>query len=148
MLLAEGGRAVPSASWRLLNPAGPPIFIASPARHLRNEGEWSLESPQASSLGLPAEGKARWCSDCAKVHAGAVNIYKKKCEGCQLKAPNFGLPAEGKARWCGGCAKGHAGAVNVASKKCEGCGLKQPSYGLPAEGKKRWCSGCAKGHAG
>jgi hypothetical protein len=48
------------------------------------------------------------------VHAGAVNIMNKKCEGCGLKAPNFGLPSEGKKRWCFGCAKGHAGAVNVA----------------------------------
>ena len=59
------------------------------------------------SFGLPAEGKARWCSGCAKGHAGAEDVltsHSKKCEGCQLKRSNFGLPAEGKARWCSGCA--------------------------------------------
>ena len=64
-----------------------------------------------------ADGKKRWCAGCAKAHAGAVNVSKKKCEGCQLKQPNFGLPAEGKKRWCAGCAKGHVGAVNVGKRK-------------------------------
>ena len=130
-----GGRAVPSASWRLLNPAGPPICIslAYPASHLCTEREWSLELPQASSLGLPVEGKARWCSGCAKAHAGAVDIRKEKCEGCGLKHSNFGLPAEGKRRWCAGCAKGHAGAVSVSKKNCEDCKLKRASCGLRSE---------------
>ena len=61
------------------------------------------------SFGLPAEGKARWCSGCAKAHVGAADIMNKKCEGCQLKAPHFGLPAEGKAWWSGGCAKATRG---------------------------------------
>jgi hypothetical protein len=43
------------------------------------------------NFGLPAEGKARWCSGCAKEHAGAVDISHKKCEGCGLKQPHFGL---------------------------------------------------------
>ena len=32
-------------------------------------------------FGLASEGKRRWCSGCAKGHAGAVNIINKKCEG-------------------------------------------------------------------
>ena len=103
-----------------------------------------------ASLGFPAQGKARWCTGCAKAHTGAVNVVNKKCEDCQLKLPSFGLPRVGKntKRWCGGCAKGHAGAVDITHKKCEGCRLKQPHFGLPAEGRARWCSGCAKGHKG
>ena len=37
------------------------------------------------SFGLPAEGKRRWCSGCAKGHAGAVrrqSMNNKMCEGC------------------------------------------------------------------
>jgi predicted Fe-S protein YdhL (DUF1289 family) len=67
------------------------------------------------SFGLLAEGKRRWCSGCAKGHAGVVNIASKKCESCQLKVPSFGLPAEGKKRWCSGCAKAHAGALRWRS---------------------------------
>ena len=71
-----------------------------------------LKLPQAASLRLPGERNPRWCSGCAKAHAGAVDVASKKCEGCGLKAPSFGLPAEGKKkRWCSGCAKGHPGAV-------------------------------------
>jgi hypothetical protein len=56
-------------------------------------------------FGLPAEGKVRWCSGCAKGHAGVVNVKGKKCEGCQVKYPRFGLPDGGKKRrWCGDCA--------------------------------------------
>jgi hypothetical protein len=115
------------------------------------------ERRQQEVRGLPAEGvnvwaagagAPRWCSGCAKGHAGAVDVVSKKCEGCGLKQPHFGLPAEGRKRWCSGCAKGHEGAVDISHKKCEGCGLKSPSFGLPAEGKKRWCFGCAKGLAG
>jgi hypothetical protein len=106
------------------------------------------ESPQAAHYGLPAEGKKRWCSGCAKGHAGAVDISHKKCEDCKVKYRTFGLPAEGKNRWCSGCAKGHAGAVDVSHKKCEDCHLKVPTFGLPADGVARWCSGCAKGQAG
>ena len=96
-----------------------------------------------SNFGLPAEGKKRWCSGCAKAHVGVVDLNTKKCEGCGLTRPKFGLPAEGKKRWCAGCAKGHAGAVDV-NKKCEGCQVKQPHFWLPAEGRKRrWCAGCA-----
>jgi hypothetical protein len=66
-------------------------------------------------FGLPAEGKSRWCSGCAKRHEGAVNIANKKCEGCGLKQPSFGLSSDGgKTRWCSGCAKGHQG---VASRR-------------------------------
>ena len=58
---------------------------------------------------LSAEGKKRWCFGCTKGHAGAQDLINKKCEGCQLKAPNL---------------KGHAGAEDVIKrKKCEGCGL-------------------------
>ena len=69
-------------------------------------------------FGLPGEGKKRrWCSGCAKGHAGAVDVVSKKCEGCGLKQPKFGLPAEGKRRWCSGCAKAHAGAVDITKRK-------------------------------
>ena len=49
-------------------------------------------------LGLPSEGKLRWCVGCGKLHLGAVNLADKKCEDCQGKKPTFGLPAEGKKR--------------------------------------------------
>jgi hypothetical protein len=62
------------------------------------------------SFGLPVEGMKRWCSGCAKGHAGVVDAINKKCEGCQLKEPSFGLSAEGRARWCSGCAKAHVRA--------------------------------------
>jgi hypothetical protein len=107
------------------------------------------------NFGLQSEGKARWCSGCAKAHVGTEDLLSKKCEGCGLKVPNFGLPVEGKKRWCAGCAKalivpeGHAGAVSMTvQKKCEDCGLKQRTFGLLADGKMRWCAGCAKGHTG
>ena len=67
-------------------------------------------------FGLPAEGKRRWCSGCAKGHAGAVDVNSKKCEGCGVKAPSLGLPAEGKKRWCAGCAN-QIGVVGVAKRK-------------------------------
>jgi hypothetical protein len=35
----------------------------------------SLKLP---SFGLPAEGKKRWCAGCAKAHAGAVSVNRKK----------------------------------------------------------------------
>jgi hypothetical protein len=65
------------------------------------------------AFGLPAEGKARWCSGCAKGHAGAMDATSKKCEGCGLKRSSYGLPSEGKTRWCAGCAKAHAGAESL-----------------------------------
>jgi hypothetical protein len=59
---------------------------------------------KVARLGLPAEGKKRWCSGCAKAHAGAVDVVSKKCEGCGLKTANYGLLSEGKRRrWCLGC---------------------------------------------
>ena len=107
---------------------------------------------KAAAFGLPDVGKKRrWCSDCAKGQARAVNMRKQECEGCGLKAASFGLETEGKKRrWCGDCAKGKAGAVCLTSgKKCEGCGLKAAPFGLPCEGKtRRWCSSCAKGRPG
>ena len=45
---------------------------------------------KAPSFGLPAEGKVRCCSDCAKAHMGVVNVSKKKCEGCGLNVLKFG----------------------------------------------------------
>ena len=30
------------------------------------------------NFGLPAEGKKRWCAGCAKGHAGAVGVAKRK----------------------------------------------------------------------
>ena len=85
------------------------------------------------SFGLPAEGKARWCSGCAKAHAGAVNVSSKKCEGCGEKAARLGLPSDGmKRRWCGDCAPkaahaggGHAHAGGSLQKmpKATGPGL-------------------------
>ena len=57
------------------------------------------------TFGLLSEGKARWCSGCAKAHAGAEDLIHKKCESCGLKSANFGLPSDGaKRRWCSGCA--------------------------------------------
>ena len=44
-------------------------------------------------FGLPAEGRERWCSRCAKAHAGARDIASRRCEDCKLKRPTFGLPA-------------------------------------------------------
>ena len=67
-------------------------------------------------FGLAVEGKKRWCSGCAKAHAGAVDVRDKKCEGCQLKGPRFGLLAEGKkVRWCTGCAP--KGATSLSHAK-------------------------------
>jgi hypothetical protein len=72
---------------------------------------------KGASLGLPAEGKRRWCSGCAKVHAGAVNVVSKKCEGCGLKTANYGLISEGKRRrWCLGCAPKVALAIGRRGK--------------------------------
>ena len=72
------------------------------------------------SYGLPDDvnKKSRWCSSCAKGHAGAVDVVGKKCEGCGLKQPSFGKPegsgGDGKMRWCVACAKGHEGVANRA----------------------------------
>jgi hypothetical protein len=97
-----------------------------------------------SNSGITLEGKKRWCTGCAKEHAGTEDLTRKKnCEGCQQKMAFFGLPAEGIKRWCRGCAKAHTGAVDIKHKKCEGCGLKEPGFALPPEGKVRWCFGCA-----
>jgi hypothetical protein len=93
--------------------------------------------PLASSLGLPAEGKKRWCTGCAKGHKGAASFINT-CEDCFHKFAIFGLPSDGKKRWRGGCGKRHAGAVNIKHKKCEGCGLKGATFGLPADWKARW----------
>jgi hypothetical protein len=58
-----------------------------------------------ASFGLPADGKLRWCSGCAKAHKGAQNNKKKKCEGCGLNVARIGLSSdEKKRRWCGDCA--------------------------------------------
>jgi hypothetical protein len=92
-------------------------------------------------FGLPADaGKLQWCSGWAKGHAEAVDIGRKKCDGCGDKVLSFGLPTEGKTRWCGGCVK-----------KCGGCQLKLPSFWTAGGGEKvkaRWCGGCVKARAG
>jgi hypothetical protein len=75
----------------------------------------STASRRGRSLGLPTEGRLRWCAACAIAHPGAANIGAKKCEDCALKVPNFGLPAEGKKRWCAGCAKVHKGTVDLSN---------------------------------
>jgi hypothetical protein len=76
---------------------------------------------KVARLGLPAEPrKKRWCSGCAKAHAGAEEPVHKMCEGCGLKQPSFGLPADGKKRWCSDCSKAHAGVKDLINKKCEG----------------------------
>ena len=72
------------------------------------------------SFGLPAEGRARWCSGCAKAHAGARDLVNKRCEDCALKFATCGLPAEGRKRWCGGCAKAHAGAQSLSKRRLVG----------------------------
>jgi hypothetical protein len=101
------------------------------------------------TFGLPGERRRRWCSVCAKLHAGAVSAHKK-CEGCGLKTASFGLLEEGrKRRWCSACARGHEGAENldeVAHKKCEGCGSKFERRGRLPPGLPHevvWCAGCA-----
>jgi hypothetical protein len=67
------------------------------------------------NFGVPAEGKARWCSGCAKAHTGAVDIRHPKCESCGLKEARLGLPSEPKKRrWCGDCAQA---ARKAATKK-------------------------------
>ena len=38
------------------------------------------------TFGLPSGRKPRWCSGCAKGHAGAVEVVDKKCEDCKIKA--------------------------------------------------------------
>ena len=97
-----------------------PISLAHAATS-RNEGTCRLSTgrmPGRSSLRRPAEGrKGRWCSGCAKGHAGAVHVYKPMCEGCGLKESKFGLPTEGGRRWCAGCAKAHAGVQDLAKLK-------------------------------
>ena len=65
--------------------------------------------------------KPRWCAVCAKGHAGAVNVTKKKCEGCREKLASHGLLAEReifrkKRRWCAGCAPEGATAPPEAVK--------------------------------
>ena len=70
-----------------------------------------------SSFGLPSDRMKRWCSGCAKGHAGAVDVSSKMCEGCGVKGASLKLPSDRMKRWCSGCAKGHAGAVNANSKK-------------------------------
>ena len=74
--------------------------------------------PKQPYFGLPAEGRKRWCTDCAVAEgSGAVRLGKQKqCEGCGLKRAIFGLPdAERKCRWCDGCAQAHRGAVNLST---------------------------------
>jgi hypothetical protein len=39
---------------------------------------YNLNSNVTSCYTLPAEGKKRWCGGCAKEHAGAVDVVKKK----------------------------------------------------------------------
>ena len=96
--------------------------------------------------------RCRWCSGCAKSHAGSVQQSRenrKKCEDCGLKVPSFGLESERKVRWCHRCSETHAGSVSLPGKVklCEDCGLKHPNFGMvDGERKARWCSGCGKAH--
>jgi hypothetical protein len=69
------------------------------------------------AFGLPPDRTKRWCSGCAKGHAGAVDFKNKTCEDCAVKQPAFGLPPDRTRRWCSGCAKGHAGAVDARHMK-------------------------------
>ena len=106
-------------------------------------------APPPEDCPLPSEKKKRWCTRCAKGHAGAVNMAQKQCEECGLRQASSGLPSDLQKRWCAGCAKAHTGAVNIKHKKCEDCERMQPFFGLPGEAnKRRWCAGCAKAHAG
>jgi hypothetical protein len=50
------------------------------------------------TFGLPAEGKKRWCSGCAKAHAGAVDVGNTKCEGCLLKRARIWVPSPSDGR--------------------------------------------------
>ena len=84
------------------------------------------------SFGLPAEGKERWCSGCAKTHEGAVNVKHKKCEGCGLKRSSFGLPSEGKVRWCSGCAKAHGRGGGEYRQEAARRGLRPQAVKLRA----------------
>ena len=102
------------------------------------------------SFGMEDEQKRRWCSGCAKAHAGAVNLKRNnRCEDCGLNQGHYGLESERMKRWCRPCAKLHAGAVSL-HKQCEDCALKVPSFGMEDDHKRkvRWCSGCAKAHTG
>ena len=70
--------------------------------------------------------KKRWCSGCAKAHAGAVDVSNKKCEGCGLKQPNFVLPSDvKKKRWCRGCAP-KAAHASLRRTRADGSLEKEP----------------------
>ena len=107
------------------------------------------EHPEASGSHRTVQSRLRWCSGCAKAHAGAVNLknWNSRCEDCGLNQGHYGLESERKKRWCRPCAKAHTGAVSL-QKQCEDCAMKTPSFGTEDERKIRWCSLCAKAHAG
>ena len=48
-----------------------PHATAQPVVSRKKCEDCQLKQP---SFGLPAEGKKRWCSGCAKGHAGAVDV--------------------------------------------------------------------------
>jgi hypothetical protein len=105
--------------------------------------------PRRAVRGMPAEGKKRWCTPCAKAYPGTIDLNHPKCEVCHVKNANCGLPGELKSRWCAACARSYAGpgtAVNLYAAKfpCEDCDGIGSRWGLPAEGRRRWCGGCAR----
>ena len=123
--------------------------------------------------GLPKEKEGllklrRWCTGCAKGHAGAENysaksrrggtvrtktgakFSKTKCEDCGCRGPSFSLPPAKRRRWCAPCAKTHPGAIDRNEKValCEDCEQAPCKFGLTTDGVKRWCGACAKKHTG
>ena len=123
---------------------------AVPPVRLHKKGKCEDCALKVPSFGMKGKRPTkRWCSGCAKAHAGAVSVSQhKRCEDCDLNLPSLGMQDERKKRWCSGCAKAHAGAVSISTKsQCEDCGLKGRSFGMESERKKRWCSGCAKAHS-
>ena len=79
------------------------------------------------NFGLATEGQKRWCSGCAKAHAGAEDLTKKKCESCGLKKPNLGPPSKGKKRQCAVCARKAARLDDAGSPEAKA----EPPNGRP-----------------
>ena len=76
---------------------------------------------KVASFGIPAEKTRRWCANCAKSHAEAINlVIHKQCEGCRVKPASHGLLTEGKRRWCPTCAKEHIDTTYIKRKRRSG----------------------------
>jgi LSD1 subclass zinc finger protein len=111
---------------------------------------WGLPT-EAARDGPSGAGKRswlpRWCSTCAKQHAGAVTVCNL-CEDCSAGRANFGLPGEKKTRWCGACRTAHAGAVDKVHRNCA-CGSRATMGCFApedAQGNNQHPGGKKKGH--